>query len=411
MSRSPSLLLLLAAFPFLLGAPACGSSERSHQTRAFEEMVSPAGPGSGEPSLASAGADVYLSWIERTEGQAPALCFARWSGKEWSQARRIASGENLFVNWADFPSLLPMEDGTLVAHWLEKRDGGPYAYDVRIARSTDAGATFGPSETPHRDGIATEHGFVSLVDLGADRFAAVWLDGRKIGTATLADGEEHPQGEMQLLVSTFENGSFGPEVVLDPRVCDCCQTAAAAIGGEILVAYRDRSPSEIRDISFVRGIEGGWSPPAPVHADGWTIRGCPVNGPAVSVAGDRVAVAWYTESNQAPTVLVALSEDSGRTFGTPTRVDQGSPAGRVDVEWLPEGAALVSWIERGDGSSASFLTRVVRAESALEPPVAIAPTSAIRSSGFPRMARAGEEIFLAWTDASDPRRVRVGRLR
>jgi len=387
------------------------SSERSDRIRVFEEIPSPAGPASGQPHLASAGADVYLSWLERAEGEAPALRFARWNGQEWSQARSIASGENLFVNWADFPSLLAMEDGTLVAHWLEKREGGPYAYDVKIARSADRGATFGAPVSPHRDGVATEHGFVSLVDLGPGRFVAVWLDGRKIRTEKLPGGEEHLEGEMQLLASTFENGSFGPEVVLDPRVCDCCQTAAAAIGDEVLVAYRDRSPSEVRDISFVRGVAGGWSPPAAVHADGWTIHGCPVNGPAVSVAGHRVAVTWYTASDETQSVLVALSEDAGKTFSPPIRVDQGSPAGRVDVLWLPEGGSLVSWIERGEGSSAALRARVVRAGSAMEPPMDIATTRAIRSSGFPRMALAAGEIFIAWTDASDPPRVRVGRLR
>ena len=38
----------------------------------------------------------------------------------------------LFVNWADFPSLVVLDGGRLAAHWLQRNGSGTYAYGVRI---------------------------------------------------------------------------------------------------------------------------------------------------------------------------------------------------------------------------------------------------------------------------------------
>jgi hypothetical protein len=42
--------------------------------------------------------------------------------------------------------------------------------------------------------------------------------------------------------------------------------------------------------------------------------------------------------------------------------------------------------------------------------VRIAQTTGIRGSGFPRMALAKDEIFIAWTDVSPGARIRLARL-
>ena len=78
------------------------------------------------------------------------------------------------------------------------------------------------------------------------------------------------------------------EEELDARVCDCCQTAAVATQRGLLVAYRDRGPDEVRDISVVRFESGRWTEPHPLHSDGWKIAGCPVNGPAMDATSDHV---------------------------------------------------------------------------------------------------------------------------
>ena len=46
-----------------------------------------------------------------------------------------------------------------------------------------------------------------------------------------------------------------------------------------------------------------------------------------------------------PRVNLAFSDDGGKKFGPPVRMDEGKPLGRVAVELMPDGSALVLWIE------------------------------------------------------------------
>ena len=389
----------------------------------IDSLPSPAGPGSGEPNLATA-ADgrVYLTWLEPAADSAHALRVAALDPAtgRWSEPAIIAQGKRFFVNWADFPSLEAFPDGRLAAHWLQRSGAGKYAYDVRIAQSVDGGRTWSDAVIPHRDGTETEHGFASLFPVG-DSLGAVWLDGRKFATAAApASGAHAARAEMTLRYTTVaRDGGLGAEQVLDERICDCCQTSSAPLpnGGRIVV-YRDRSAEEIRDISAVRFLDGAWTPPVRVHADDWHIAACPVNGPAVDARGDRVVVAWFTGARDTARVLVAFSSDGGATFGPPSRVDGGSPAGRVDVTIDSAGGALVSWIERSGGESAEVRVRGVRAPAsgrvAMSEPVTVATSSAARASGFPRMVRSDDQVILAWTSpgiAGASPGVRVARAR
>src|SRR5205085_2706866 len=85
--------------------------------------------------------------------------------------------------------------------------------------------------------------------------------------------------------------------------------------------------------------------PAVVHKDGWRIYACPINGPSISARDREIAVAWFTAVNGAGKAYVAFSHDAAKTFGEPIRVDDESTSGKVDVALLPDGGAIVSWIE------------------------------------------------------------------
>lgn len=407
----------LAALALALAA--CGGAEEpavEGGDTGFAAPVSfptPAAPGSAEPNLAI-GPDgaVYLSWLEPTADSAHALRFAVLRGDRWEPARTVARGSDWFVNWADFPSLLVLPDGRIAAHYLQRHPRAEvgYHYDVRVVQSADGGATWSEPVTPHRDGLAAEHGFVSLYAADGDSLGLVWLDGRETAGGGDEDEGGHGGGAMTLRATTLAaGGGLGAERLLDGRICDCCQTSLARTSEGPVVVYRDRTEGEVRDIYLTRLTDAGWEPGRPVHRDGWVISACPVNGPAVAAEGERVAVAWFTAAADTPRVLVAFSDDAGRTFGPPTRVDDGAPAGRVDVELVP-GGALVSWIERA-GEAAEVRLRRIGADGRANAPVAVAATSGARASGFPRMARSGEEIVLAWTDPAGEGGVQVARVR
>jgi hypothetical protein len=399
----------------LLGSlAACGGSGSERQwLSGLESTTAPTGPGSRYPNLA--GGDetpLVMSWLHPEGADRYSLRYATWQGDRWGEYATVRSGSGWFVNWADFPSVVPLDARNWAAHWLEQRPDNVYSYDVRLAVTRDAGANWSDPVSPHDDGTPTEHGFVSLVRDGK-ALQAIWLDGRNTGGGH-EDESGHgasDAGAMTLRTTTLaEDGRrIGPDLELDGRVCDCCQTDVARTSEGLIVVYRDRGTGEVRDIGVVRLVDGQWSAPATVHADGWKVDACPVNGPAVDADGKRVAVAWFTAADQ-PRVRVAFSDDAGRSFGPAVEVAGGQVTGRVDVVLIDRGRAVVSWL-RQSGEAAEIVARPFDQAGPAGVEAIIASSTVQRSSGFPQMVRAGPELVFAWTESSDPPQVRTARAR
>ena len=368
----------------------------------LKELKSPTGPGAREPRLfASPDGKIFMSWTEPVEGDRFAVRFAVGTAQGWSEARTVTAGNDLFLNWADFPSITAFKDGTLAAHWLRKNDDKSYGYDVNIAVSKDGGNSWSQPIVPHRDGTRKQHGFVSLLPLPDMRLFMIWLDGRAhSGTESFAAGKDATHDAMQLRFATVgKDGALSDETVLDPTTCTCCKTAAALTSSGAVVAYRGRTKDDIRDIKVLRLDRGSWSKSVTVHDDGWKIYGCPVNGPAIDANDKQVVVAWFTAAHDKPTTNVAFSEDGGKTFGLPIRIDEGSPQGRVGITLLPDGSALASWLET-KGFGETLLTRRVEPSGSRGPALTITSTTRGRTSGFPQIVRSGDELYFAWTQSA-----------
>jgi len=407
-----SLFLLALAF---IGCSNKSSLPQKDVTAASEPSLvirysdSPTNGDSREPELnATPDGKVILSWVEKSDEKRYALRTAIRDGNGWSEAHTVAEGENWFINWADFPSVIALNDGSLAAHWLVKSGGGTYAYNVNIARSNDGGKTWTKPMVPHLDNTKTEHGFVSLVPLAGGTLGAIWLDGRNMKDMKGDhDQDKSLPASMTLRYAAIDaNGRLSDEAELDERVCECCQTSATVTSDGVVAVYRDRSQDEVRDIYSVRQNKGSWGLPQVVHADNWTINGCPVNGPSVAADGRNVAVAWFTGVDRAAHVNVAFSADSGGTFGRAIQVDDGETLGRVDVLLLPDGSALVCWLA-GNAEGGAIKVRRVRPDGSIGPASVIAKTDISRSSGFPRMARLNNEVHFAWTEFGKPSRIRT----
>ncbi|HET8782669.1 MAG TPA: hypothetical protein VFM63_09635, partial [Pyrinomonadaceae bacterium] len=61
----------------------------------------------------------------------------------------------------------------------------------------------------------------------------------------------------------------------------------------------------------------------------------------------------------------------------------------------------------GDAEEGEIKVRRVHADGSVGPAAAIAKVNLSRSSGFPRMARRGNEVHFAWTEFGKPSRVRT----
>lgn len=362
------------------------------------ELTSPAGAGSGQPHLAvSRDGMTVFSWLEPgTDGYA--LQFATLSGGAWSETKTLVSGSNWFVNWADFPSVVPIDEALWAAHWLVTQEAG-FGYDVVVSTSSDAGASWAEPVALHLDGTATEHGFVTLFPW-EEGVGAVWLDGRHY----IQDGEfvfETPSGEplgMSVRYAWFDRrGQRIATEELDALACECCQTDVALSGGDALLVYRDRTTEEVRDIVSRRLSDDGWQAPRVLHADDWVIGGCPINGPAIDARNGHVAVAWFSAVDDNPVVHLARSGDAGRTFSDSIEIDAAGSFGHVDVAVLDNGEAVVSWL-RSDGDGLGLMMRMVDRSGGLTEPVTIAQIDTARPFDFPQMVYDGARLVFAWTD-------------
>ncbi len=372
----------------------CGGGPGEPRVRPID---SPAPRGAVFPSIAMHGERLYLSWTEpAAEGAEARVRFAALDGSNWNESETIGSGK-LFVNWADFASLAVDADGTIGAHWLVRADTPNWAYGIRFA-VRDAEGRWSDPQIPHGRDRAAEHGFVSLIPDDSGRFEMIWLDGRQM---------EHG-GEMELRHTVWADGMMQPQTVLDADVCTCCQTDATAYRDQRFVAYRDHTPGEIRDISYVRFNGTDWSAPVPLSNDGWQIGACPVNGPAVATREETLTVAWFTQADDEPRVLAKRSPDFGATFGELMRIDAGDPIGRVDVAALADGSAAVAWLERAGDEAVVLLRRIGDGDSGS--PIELGRTAAHRDSGFPRLATDGRSVWAAWTETSRPTAIRLSRI-
>ena len=394
------LLLSLAALSatvagLLAGTPTQGAPPDRAWPLTIDSVSSPAGAESSAPQLTVEGDRVILSWMERA-GSSATLKFAERTASGWSAPRVVASGPDVLTNAADVPSVRPLADGTLIANWMQENGPDPESYDLRLVWSKDGGATWSKPTSPHHDGTKTEHGFASLFQAPGAGLGLVWLDGR-----TTDPDSPNATGNMSLRAAIYgRDGRQLREMVVDARVCDCCPTSVAITSDGPIVAFRNRSAKEVRDIYVSRFVAGRWTAPAAVHHDNWEIEACPVNGPAVSARGRDVIVAWFTAPKDEGRTFAALSHDAGRTFGSPIRVDDVAATGHVDVELLKDGAAAVSWIEFTNGRS-QFDVRRIETNGARSAAVTIAGTAEGRVAGIPRIAAARDELVFAWTETAN----------
>jgi len=372
---------------------------------------------SAQPSIVSDNEDGFiLTWQQRSDSGA-SLHFAQLDGDGQVQHRGVVARSTTehpwFVNWADFPSLAVLDNGDWVTFWLQKRSPATYAYDVHLTRSTDRGRSWSEPLIVHRDATASEHGFVSLVPAGEDRVLAIWLDGRNMAADATGHGHGDAPGAAAMtlrsaIVDRAEN--ISDEAEIDARTCDCCSTDAARMGDETLLIYRDRSVDEIRDMQFsVRGRMSAWSQPRLVHADGWKIAGCPVNGPALAVNGRRALAVWTTMHGEALSVRAAIGGMRG--FGPMIELEHGARTlGRVDAASWGRSRFLVSWVGADLMPEGNMMqspeTEVTtlrldvldhRAKIAERAVLATFPKGS--NPGTPRIATSGKNAIAVWTES------------
>jgi hypothetical protein len=342
-----------------------------------------------------------MSWIH-PQDDGHRLRYSIFEADRWSAPRNVAAGKDWFVNWADFPSVVPLGDSLWAAHWLVRQPAGGYAYDIRLSLSGNGGRTWSEPVLPHDDETPTEHGFVTLFPQDGG-VGLVWLDGRKTAGGS-HEGGGH--GGMTLRYGNFAGDlSSNANAEIDGLVCDCCQTDVAIADSGPIAVYRNRTEEEVRDVYVMRYVDGAWQPPRPVADDGWVISGCPVNGPTVVADGAEVAVAWFTGTDDRSRVRLSRSSDSGATFGVPVEIADGESFGRTGLALLPNGDVAVSWLCQQAEPTTGVCLRAVGSESGRGPLQVISGDEGVPALNVPQLAHHGEALIAAWTAEQDGRTV------
>ncbi len=408
-----TLLTLTACKPAAQEAPAASANPNGDYKTSV--WVLPAAAGSSSPDLSlAADGRLLLSWVNQQQGRRTALQFGSYTEKGgWqSQPRTVAVGASLHTGWADGQHLRATADGALWMQWLQSGAAGPQARDVVLARSRDGGLNWQQLTQVSTRDSAAEHGFAALWPQAVDRIGMAWLDGAEPPQNEMPQGEaaqgeahaDHHGGERTALrgVDFDMDLARSNEHVVDALTCDCCQTDVAMTGKGALLVYRGRSADEVRDIMVARRQGTVWTTPRMVHADGWKIEACPLNGPAIAADGNNATVAWYTEAGGEPSVRIARSTDAGDAFAAPVVVDKGAAVlGRVDVA-VDAHQAWVAWLREAGGAQTLMLARYTPDLSRELQRIEVAhPEGRGHATGTPRMVVDASGAWLVWTDVID----------
>ncbi|MCW5962395.1 MAG: hypothetical protein KIT83_00020 [Bryobacterales bacterium] len=391
------------ALPILLSSAMGLGAGASPSAEALDQQPN-AAAGSGMPffTLGLRG-EVLLAWTQpAAEGQ-HALLYSLWRGKQWEPPQIAAQGAKWFVNWADFGSMAFDGAGQRYAHWLARApEGGKYGYGIRIGQQGKDGR-WREIHAICRDEKEDYAGFLSFVPLPQGMGAAYLappepaVPQHQAAHPGHGGHDNHDHRKTLRLLELNAAGRVHRDTLLDDDVCSCCQTAALATSNAIWVAYRDHRPGEIRDISVIAVRDGVPGEPRTVHPDGWQINGCPTDGPAMDRDETHAAIVWFTRGGGAK-VQVAFSPLDAPSFGAPVRVDDGNPLGRASLRAAGEGRYVIVWLESLGEGKATLRVRAVHRTEGRGIAATLATVPAARTTGFPQLLVAHQELFVAWRE-------------
>jgi hypothetical protein len=376
------------------------------------------------PWIAASGSFVAVVWGAAAAGKGDVmLAVSRDGGRSFGSPVRVnaAPGEaRISGEIAPRVALLPRGAGDpqITVLWNAKdtplRDAATH---VKTARSVDGGRTFEPPTSLQAGGSPGDRGWQALALTAGGAAHAIWLDHRGMAAAKPGAATEH-KGEHDGVAMAQRSGLYYASIAggratereLFKGVCYCCKTAiATGPKGEIFAAWRHVFAGNYRDMGFTVSRDGGrsFSPLVRVSEDGWSINGCPDDGPAMAVdAAGTVHLVWPTVIGGAEGAILYASSRDGRAFSKPIRVPTsgGPKPSHPQIVVDGKGGITVGWDEVIDGRRTVALRRVMTGAGG----ATFGEVVSFAGQGpsiYPALAATSAGVVAAWTSGTPDRSV------
>jgi hypothetical protein len=335
------------------------------------------------------GDTIHLLTGHGKKGGPSILLFHRASkdgGATWSKPVRVNAGSERLS--AHHPGENPSIAGSgnrLVVAWTAPRINARRGGLIQTATSDDGGATWksGPSPFSDAAGSQTFMRMVAASGTAATTSRAlhmVWLDSR-----------EGRQG-LRYARSPDLGGTWGKDMALAPRTCDCCwNSIATRSDGEVSVLFRGGEP---RDMMHMASIDGAtWNAAAPVGAFDWRFNGCPHVGGALAVRDKAMhALVWTGKDGAQGLYHAALG---AAAWSKPVRLG-GDDAKNADLTVTSDGTLIAAWDEFGARGSPLRMARSADGRQWSAPETIPAKAEATH----PRVVATAKGATLLWLEGS-----------
>jgi hypothetical protein len=260
------------------------------------------------------------------------------------------------------PALAVAADGATLLLWEARLDGEP---DVLFSRR-EPGAAGRWLEVPVRldtDAPGASRSIEPRLAVGPnERVYAVWQDARN--------------GRDAVFFSLSTNGGLAwspQDVRLGEGEAIASMPSLVAAGDAVYVAWEDLRDGE-RDLRLTRSADGGatWTEAVRVGTDD-AGRAASYHPLLTAWDGGGLLVTWWDERDGLADVYVRRSGDGGLTWAAPeTRIDPGDPGAVTSRDARISVAGdrvVIAWQEGGDGAPTRLVTRASEDRGATWGPV------------------------------------------
>ena len=298
----------------------------------------------------------YVAWVGTRNGSSDVLLSTLEPGAAPAEPLRVNDIPGDAAPHLQAPAAVAVgPEGNVYVAWTNSTEVEGRRFpssNLRFARSTDGGLTFAPALTVNddADGPPASHTFHDVAVASDGTVVVSWLDSR------LGDDAPGPDVRIATSTDGGASFSPSRVVDRHTCPCCRTAMALAPDGSLYLAwrelfpgDVRDIVIARSSDLGET------WAPPVRVAADDWVFPGCPHAGPSLVVdAGGTLHVAWYTGRPEAPGLYYTTSSDGASSFASarPLLTDEWVPPSQVTLAAAPDGQLWAAWEDRRSADAA-----------------------------------------------------------